>query len=102
IHIDLAHEKELAKALLEAKPGSRQQLGTVLAGLWPKRLADQLLSTVDPSAPDLAARRLADVPDKTLRQLAERIHDWTLVPSGTVGYKKVEVMRGGVDTRALN
>ncbi|MEB2398400.1 MAG: NAD(P)/FAD-dependent oxidoreductase [Alcaligenaceae bacterium] len=102
IHIDLAHGRDLERGLLDAKPGSRQQLGTALAGLWPKRLAEQLLATLDPEAPDLAARRLADVPDKTLRRLASRIHDWALVPSGTAGYKKAEVMRGGVDTRGLN
>ncbi|MCY1462450.1 hypothetical protein D9M71_802240 [compost metagenome] len=46
--------------------------------------------------------RLADAPDKTLRGLAQDIHQWTLVPSGTAGYKKAEVMRGGVDTRGLD
>ncbi|NYT80596.1 NAD(P)/FAD-dependent oxidoreductase [Alcaligenaceae bacterium] len=102
IHIDLAHAQDLERELLDAKPGSRQQLGTVLAGLWPKRLAEQLLATLDAAAPDLATRRLADVPDKMLRRLASRIHDWALMPSGTVGYKKAEVMRGGVDTRGLN
>src|SRR3546814_18079308 len=35
-------------------------------------------------------------------QLAARIHGWSLVPSGTVGYKKAEVMRGGVDTRGID
>ncbi|CFM09315.1 flavoprotein%2C HI0933 family [Bordetella pertussis] len=42
------------------------------------------------------------MPDRTLRALAALIHDWRLVPSGTAGYKKAEVMRGGVDTRALD
>lgn len=46
--------------------------------------------------------RLADAPDKTLRGLAQDIHQWTLTPSGTAGYKKAEVMRGGVDTRGLD
>ncbi|CFW23160.1 flavoprotein%2C HI0933 family [Bordetella pertussis] len=34
------------------------------------------------------------MPDRTLRALAALIHDWRLVPSGTAGYKKAEVMRG--------
>src|SRR3546814_14114475 len=46
--------------------------------------------------------RLAEVPDRLLRALAARIHGWSLVPSGTAGYKKAEVMRGGVDTAALD
>lgn len=100
IHVDLAPHQDLERDLLAAKPGSRQQLSTVLAGLWPKRLADQWLASVE--GQDAGALRLADVPDKTLRNLAAHIHSWSLVPNGTAGYKKAEVMRGGVDTRALN
>ena len=46
--------------------------------------------------------RVADLPDKTLRRLGEAISVWTLVPSGTEGYRKAEVTRGGVDTRELS
>lgn len=102
IHIDLAPQQDLEQALLQAKQGGRQQLATVLAGLWPKRLAEQWLAQEDFSAADLASRRLADVPDRLLRLLAERIHGWTLVPNGTAGYKKAEVMRGGIDTRGID
>jgi len=107
IVIDLAPGLPLEQDLLAAKAGSRQQLGTVLAGLWPKRLAEQWLANfsvanVSAGGGDMAARRLADVPDKMLRQLAAQIHRWSLTPSGTAGYKKAEVMRGGVDTRAID
>ena len=40
--------------------------------------------------------------DRDLRALAEALHRWRVVPSGTEGYKKAEVTRGGVSTRALN
>src|SRR5690606_11052848 len=102
IHIDLAPHQSLATDLLTAKQGGRQQLGTVLAGLWPKRLAEQWLAHEDVAGADIGAQRLADVPDRVLRQLAERIHGWSLVPTGTAGYKKAEVMRGGVDTHAID
>ncbi|ADP18938.1 pyridine nucleotide-disulfide oxidoreductase family protein 8 [Achromobacter xylosoxidans A8] len=103
IVIDLAPGRDLAEELLASKSGNRQQLHTVLAGLWPKRLADRWLHLAEQGGkPGLAALRLADAPDKTLRALAQDIHQWTLVPSGTAGYKKAEVMRGGVDTRGLD
>lgn len=106
IEIDLAPGRDMAGELLALKPGNKQQLHTVLAGLWPKRLADQWLAALHGgkpgSAPDLSATRLADLPDKILRDLGERIHRWVLTPTGTAGYKKAEVMRGGVDTRALD
>lgn len=122
IVIDLAPGRDLAAELIAAKPGNRQQLHTVLGGLWPRRLADQWLGfagqsghqapgqtrqagrqAVSPAGKsELAELRLADIPDKTLRSLADGIHQWRLVPSGTAGYKKAEVMRGGVDTRGLD
>ncbi|KRB10567.1 NAD(P)/FAD-dependent oxidoreductase [Achromobacter sp. Root170] len=103
IVIDLAPGRDLAQELLASKSGNRQQLHTVLGGLWPKRLADRWLHLAEQGGkPGLAALRLADAPDKTLRALAQDIHQWTLVPSGTAGYKKAEVMRGGVDTRGLD
>lgn len=30
------------------------------------------------------------------------LHDWRVVPAGTLGYQKAEVTLGGVDTRALS
>ncbi|QAA95388.1 aminoacetone oxidase family FAD-binding enzyme [Pollutimonas thiosulfatoxidans] len=102
LSIDLAPQQDLEPELLAAKVGSRQQLGTVLSGLWPRRLAEQWLANVEPGGQNLAAQRLADVPDKVLRQLAQQIHRWSLTPNGTAGYKKAEVMRGGVDTRNLD
>jgi predicted Rossmann fold flavoprotein len=99
IHIDLAPQRSMEAFLLENKRGNRQQLDSVLAQAWPRRLAEQWLGHLGGAS--LVACRLADVPDRVLRDLARRIHHWTLQPSGTAGYKKAEVMRGGVDTRDL-
>lgn len=99
IEIDLASGSDLGAALLGSKPGNRQQLATVLAGLWPRRLAERWLAAEEG---ELGTQRLADVPDKRLKALAERIHHWRLTPSGTAGYRKAEVMRGGVDTDDLD
>ncbi|HUH88210.1 MAG TPA: NAD(P)/FAD-dependent oxidoreductase [Pusillimonas sp.] len=99
IHINLAPDQDLEQVLLAAKPGNRQQLDNTLSAIWPKRLAEQWLAAM-PEAP--AAMRMADVPDKVLRLLAARIHGWSLRPTGTAGYRKAEVMRGGVDTRGLD
>ena len=46
--------------------------------------------------------RMADLPDRTLRALADRLARWRLTPSGTEGYAKAEVTVGGVDTRDLS
>ncbi len=99
IEIDLAPAQDLEQILLAAKPGNRQQLDTVLASIWPKRLAEQWLAA---AADSPGVMRMADIPDKILRRLAASIHEWSLNPSGTAGYRKAEVMRGGVDTRGLD
>ena len=80
IVIDLAPGRDLADELLASKSGNRQQLHTVLAGLWPKRLADRWLHLAEQGGkPGLAALRLADAPDKTLRALAQDIHQLSLI-----------------------
>jgi len=99
IAIDLAPDQDLERALIDAKPGNRQKLETALAAIWPKRLAEQWLATASGQP---GSMRMADIPDRMLRQVAASIHDWHLTPSGTAGYRKAEVMRGGVDTRGLD
>ncbi|KAI9873073.1 MAG: hypothetical protein M1823_008014 [Watsoniomyces obsoletus] len=37
-----------------------------------------------------------------VQQLAAGLHGWAVTPSGTEGYRKAEVMAGGVDTRGLS
>ena len=39
---------------------------------------------------------------KRLRDIAALLQNWTLLPSGTLGYNKAEVTLGGVDTRGLS
>jgi len=88
----------LADALLAAKRSSRQSLGNTLAGLLPRRLAEGWLQSqgIDGS------QRVADAPDRTLRALAQSLTKWTLQPSGSEGYRKAEVTRGGVATDELS
>jgi predicted Rossmann fold flavoprotein len=89
---------ELADALLAAKRGGRQALHTVLAQLLPRRLAEGWLASqhID------GTQRIADAADKLLRSLAQSLTRWPLVPSGSEGYRKAEVTRGGVATDELS
>lgn len=102
IYIDLAPGTDLSQQLITAKSGNKQQLGNFLSTLWPKRLVEQWISAAQALPEGVAQQRMADIPDKVLRQLGQALHQWTLTPTGTAGYKKAEVMRGGVDTRDLN
>ena len=39
---------------------------------------------------------------KDLAQLADKLHDWQIIPTGAPGYSKAEATCGGVDTYALS
>jgi predicted flavoprotein YhiN len=68
-----------------------------LAAFVPSRLADAWVQQ------DAAWQRpVNEASDKALAALAEKLSHWTLIPSGTEGYKKAEVTAGGVDTRDLS
>ncbi len=97
IRIDLAPETDLHKELLRAKATSRKRIANELAAFVPARLADAWVQQ------DAAWQRpINEATDKALATLAERLSNWTLVPSGTEGYRKAEVTAGGVDTRDLS
>lgn len=95
--IDLAPGADLAATLKAAKGASRRKLGNELAQHLPSRLADAWLAG-DP----LAERPIADTRDKDLQELADRLQAWSMTPNGTEGWKKAEVMAGGVDTKGLS
>ncbi len=98
IVVNLLPEMDLAQTLIEGKGSIKKQLGNVLSQWLPARLAEGLLT-----ATGLAAdARLADLPDAALRKLGAAANQWSIVPSGSEGYRKAEVTRGGIDTRELS
>jgi len=98
LQIDLAPGVDLGERLRQAKAGSRRHLGTVLGQILPQRLADTWLALHGVAG----ERPLPELRDRDLDRLAASLHRWTLVPSGTEGYRKAEVTIGGVDTRDLD
>jgi predicted flavoprotein YhiN len=50
----------------------------------------------------LAERRLAELGNRALQALGARFHDWRVTPAGTEGWRKAEVMAGGVSTAGLD
>jgi len=95
--IDLAPGLDLAALLAEAKRHSRRQLGNELAQWLPERLAQTWLARLGLDA----SRPMPECRDRDLQALAEGLSAWQLTPDGSEGWRKAEVMRGGVDTRDL-
>jgi predicted Rossmann fold flavoprotein len=74
----------------------KQSAHTFLANLLPRRLARAIGGTPDYDG------ALGGLPDAKLKQLADGINAWRILPSGTEGYRTAEVTLGGVDTNDLD
>lgn len=98
IRVNLLPEIDLAQDLIDAKSTTKKNLSNYLAAFLPARLVDGLLLAHGFDG----ALRIADMQDKRLRLLGEKLNRWELLPNGSEGYRKAEVTRGGVDTRELS
>ncbi len=74
----------------------RRNTSTILGHLLPARLADYLSDHLKLTG------NIADQSDAALRELADKLTNWQLTPSGTEGYRTAEVTLGGIDTDDLN
>jgi predicted Rossmann fold flavoprotein len=96
IRIDLLAGRPAEASLRDAKRRRpRIEPQTMLAELLPQRLAQHL-------ARDLPNGPIANIPDRTLAAFAERLSCWRVCPTGTEGYAKAEVTRGGIHTAGLS
>jgi predicted Rossmann fold flavoprotein len=101
ITIDLFPERDLmAWFRAKKKDGNRSLVRNLLSELLPARFAERLCELYFPAAS--SAQPLPQVSEKALEAFCETLHAWELRPSGTVGYSKAEVTRGGVDTDELS
>jgi predicted Rossmann fold flavoprotein len=98
IVVNLLPDLDVAEELISSKGTQKKQLGNVLGQWLPARLAERLMQAAG-LAPD---GRLADLQDVKLRALGDAINRWSIVPTGSEGYRKAEVTLGGVDTRELS
>ena len=85
---------ELLLARKAARP--RAELKTILAEIFPARLAQALLPE------ERQKQVIAEMPNKQIKELAEKINCLRLLPTGTEGFAKAEVTVGGVDTAGLS
>lgn len=97
VRANLMPNASIFNALRDARnDNGRRQMSTVLATLFPKKLAVTLAEKLKLSG------NLADQSDSTLQNLAQTLHALPLKPTGSEGYRTAEVTLGGIDTDALN
>jgi predicted Rossmann fold flavoprotein len=95
VSIDLLPGRD-ARELLEGARASGAELSTLLARYMPRRFAQSWRELYAPRGP------LGGLSAAELRAVAGRLKDWRVEPSGTEGFLKAEVTRGGVSTDELS
>ncbi|MFZ2063138.1 MAG: NAD(P)/FAD-dependent oxidoreductase [Candidatus Binatus sp.] len=97
ISLNLTPSLDIEKFLADRKhKRPKAELKTVLAEVLPTRLAHALAIDAASNLP------IANVPDHTLSQLAQRLKRWQLKPAGSEGWLKAEVTVCGIDAAALS
>jgi predicted flavoprotein YhiN len=81
--------------ITESRHG-RLPVEAVLADLLPQRLAHGFSGALS-----LSGRRWAELSKADRLRVRGALTQWEARPAGTLGWKKAEVMLGGLDTRAL-
>ncbi|KTD79189.1 NAD(P)/FAD-dependent oxidoreductase [Legionella waltersii] len=97
IHVNLLPEHNLLDTLKSHRMSTaNKQMHSVLATYLPKRVVDILVPE------SLSSKKLADCSNNDLVTVSSLIHQWTIQPNGTEGYRTAEVTLGGVDCNELS
>jgi predicted Rossmann fold flavoprotein len=95
LKIDLFPDIDIFNVFLSRRQ-SRIETRNLLAEYVPKRFAQVWCDH------KRIAKPINETSDKELREIANQLHAWSIVPKGTEGYETAEVTAGGVDTAALS
>jgi len=95
IQVNLLPDMDIPR-WLASRRRSRALLSTLLAEHMPRRVAQRWCAARGLDLP------LAQMSDEAVGHAARSLAEWTVQPSGTLGYNKAEVTLGGVDTRGLS
>jgi predicted Rossmann fold flavoprotein len=95
LHIDLLPNHDMRPILVE-QHGSRMLLDNFLTQYLPKRFVEVWCKQFTDNKP------LNQFSEKALITIANQLHNWKIVPTGTLGYSKAEVTCGGIDTQTLS
>jgi predicted Rossmann fold flavoprotein len=102
VFINMLPDLSLKEMLFKKKKDkSSQQLFSFLSEHLAQRVVEVFCQNFL-SSKELTKVPLCQVADKVLEQWAEEIQNWKIRPSGTVGYTKAEVTKGGVCTSELS
>ena len=97
ININLLPKLNVYNFLEEKKKSNpKQDIGTIISDLLPKRLAQIICNE------NKVSGNIWEISNKVLRELSDAINTWIIKPTGSEGYRTAEVTLGGVNTNELS
>jgi len=99
LHVDLLPGLD-ASAWLASERHTTAGVASLLAQRLPHRFAQQW--SLQDGSGQQAAGPIRSLGEKRLSEIGAALNDWSVLPSGTLGYNKAEVTLGGVDTRQVS
>lgn len=95
VTIDLLPTKNIFEFLLNKKQSTpKQKLLTIINQILPKKLSHFIVNDID--------KMIAEISNKTLKKIADKINNWEIIPDTTEGYRTAEVTKGGIDTNEIS
>ncbi len=94
VEIRLIPDQDFKTVLVDRKrQGHRVFLKSLLMEQLPARFVEKFIEWNQ-----VSELPLPQISDAEIQRIADELQSWTIYPSGTVGYSKAEVTRGGVST----
>lgn len=93
--IDLLPDTDVLEVFLSRRQ-SKMEMPNLLAQYLPKRFVQTWCDY------KMIAKPLNETSDKELKELAQHLHAWKIIPKGVEGYETAEVTVGGVNTDELS
>ena len=107
LHINLLPDQDMHDVFMQ-QHGNAMLLTNFLAQYLPKRFIEVWFKQLSTKIILASGNNFSEnnsfnhYSEKDLALLADKLHDWQIIPTGTLGYAKAEVTCGGVDTHALS
>lgn len=95
ININLVPSIDISN-VIEENRSSNKLLSNLLNQFVSSRLSDSIVKILG------FDDKISQLSNTKINQISSLIHNFNVIPSGTEGYKKAEVTRGGVSTKKLN
>ena len=96
ICVNWLEANDISSVFDESRHGGKR-VENLLAQVMPQRLAQAFASKLD-----VTERRWAELNKKDRDRVMNHLTNWQVKPTGSLGWKKAEVMLGGVDTHEIN